>query len=139
MPVRVSKTVSGAGLLVDSSGGFVPNSRHGRRGADKPGAAQRAVAPFPRCRAKDRTASHRRAVEKAAALHGTVRRQRLDHARRTAFGLVRAHDVIAHEGLKTRNMGRAPAPKPAPGRRGAFLSNGAAAKAGLNTSTNDAG
>ena len=34
---------------------------------------------------------------------------------------------------------RAPAPKPDPDRAGSFLSNGAAAKAGLNKSVNDAG
>jgi putative transposase len=36
-------------------------------------------------------------------------------------------------------MSKAPAPKPDPGRPGTFLPNGAAAKAGLNTSINDAG
>jgi transposase len=78
-------------------------------------------------------------VEKVGQLHGKVRRQRLDHAHKTALGLVRAHDVIAHEDLKIRNMSKAPAPKPDPVRPGAFLPNGAAAKAGLNKSINDAG
>jgi len=36
-------------------------------------------------------------------------------------------------------MGKAPAPKPDPDQPGTFLPNGAAAKAGLNTSINDAG
>ncbi|MER5387058.1 transposase, partial [Streptomyces sp. NPDC002688] len=62
-----------------------------------------------------------------------------DHAHKTALDLVRAHDVIAHEDLRIRNMSRAPAPKPDPDRPGSFLPNGAAAKAGLNKSINDAG
>ena len=102
-------------------------------------AAQQALSRFPRCKAKDRTANHQRAVEKVARQHGKVRRQRLDHAHKTALDLVRAYDFIAHEDLKIRNMSKAPAPKPDPDQPGAFLPNGAAAKAGLNTSINDAG
>ena len=34
---------------------------------------------------------------RVARLHGMVRRQRLDHAHKTALALVRAHDVIVHE------------------------------------------
>ncbi len=78
-------------------------------------------------------------MEKVAKLHGKVRRQRLDHAHKTALGLVREHDFIAHEDLKIRNMSRAPVPKPDPDKPGGFLSNGAAAKAGLNKSIHDAG
>lgn len=78
-------------------------------------------------------------MEKVAQLHGKVRRRRLDHAHKTALGLVRAHDVIAPEDLKIRNMSRAPAPKPDPEEPGTFLPNGAAAKAGLNKSIADAG
>ncbi|MFM9698341.1 RNA-guided endonuclease InsQ/TnpB family protein [Streptomyces europaeiscabiei] len=128
-------------FLADSGGDFVPNPRHGRRAAAKLQAAQQALSRFPRRKAKDRTANHQRAVDKVAQLHGKVRRQRLDHAHKTALGLVRAHDVIAHEDLKIRNMSKAPAPKPDPdpGRAGVLLPNGAAAKAGLNRSVNDAG
>ncbi|MCX4905039.1 transposase [Streptomyces sp. NBC_00878] len=128
-----------ANFLADSNGDFVPSPRHGRRAAAKLEAAQQAVSRFPRRKAKDRTANHRRAVEKVAHMRGKVRRQRLDHAHKTALGLVRAHDFIAHEDLKIRNMSKAPAPKPDPSRPGAFLPNGAAAKAGLNKSINDAG
>ena len=128
-----------AGFLADSGGGFVPNPRHGRRAAAKLEAAQRALSRFPRRKAKDRTGNHQRAVEKVAALHGKVRRQRLDHAHKTALGLVRVHDFIAHEDLKIRNMSKAPTPKPDPENAGGLLPNGAAAKAGLNRSINDAG
>jgi putative transposase len=128
-----------ANFLADSNGEFVPSPRHGRRAAAKLQAAQQALSRFPRRKAKERTANHRRAVEKVAQLHGKVRRQRLDHAHKTALGLVRAHDFIAHEDLKIRNMSKAPAPKPDPDQPGIFLPNGAAAKAGLNKSINDAG
>ncbi|MDH6628502.1 transposase [Streptomyces sp. LBL] len=128
-----------ANFLADSNGDFVPSPRHGRRAAAKLEAAQQALSRFPRRKAKDRTKNHQRAVAKVAQLHGKVRRQRLDHAHKTALGLVRAHDFIAHEDLKIRNMSTAPAPKPDPDRPGAFLPNGAAAKAGLNKSINDAG
>lgn len=128
-----------ANFLADSDGTFVPNPRHGRRAAVKLQAAQQALSRFPRCKTKDRTANHRRAVEKVARLHGKVRRQRLDHAHKTALGLVRTHDVIAHEDLRIRNMSKAPAAKPDLDKAGAFLPNRAAAKAGLNRSINDAG
>ncbi|MDQ0955615.1 putative transposase [Streptomyces phaeochromogenes] len=128
-----------ANFLADSNGEFVPSPRHGRRAAAKLEAAQQALARFPRVRRDKRTANHRRAVQKVAGLHRTVRRQRLDHAHKTALGLVREHDVIAHEDLKIRNMVKAPKPKPDPEQPGTFLPNGAAAKAGLNHSISDAG
>ncbi len=128
-----------ANFLADSDGGFVPNPRHGRSAAAKLEAAQQALARFPRVRRDQRTGNHQRAVEKVAALHGRVRRQRLDHAHKTALALVRTYDFIAHEDLKIRNMSRAPAPRPDSAQPGVFLSNGAAAKAGLNKSINDAG
>jgi transposase len=77
-----------------------------------------------------RSANHRRAVEKVAELHRKVRRQRLDHAHKTALKLVREHDFIAHEDLRIRNMVRTAPPKPDPDKPGAFLPNGAAAKTG---------
>jgi putative transposase len=128
-----------ANFLADSNGEFVPSPRHGRRASEKLAAVQQALSRFPRRRAKDRTANHQRAVEKVALLHSKVRRQRLDHAHKTALGLVRAHDFIAHEDLKIHNMSKAPAPKPDPDQAGVFLPNGAAAKAGLNKSIADAG
>ncbi|MFH8739101.1 transposase [Streptomyces sp. NPDC017964] len=86
-----------------------------------------------------RTANHRRAVEKVAKLHRKIRLQRLDHAHKTALDLVRQHDFIPHEDLKIRNMVRRAAPKPDPDTSGAFLPNGASAKAGLNRSISDTG
>ncbi|MGW3651452.1 RNA-guided endonuclease InsQ/TnpB family protein [Streptomyces sp. NPDC000878] len=128
-----------ANFLADSGGGFVENPRHGRRAAAKLEVAQQALSRFPRRKASDRTKNHQRAVEKVAKLHGKVRRQRLDHAHKTVLGLVREHDLIAHEELKIRNMSKAPAPKPDPETPGTFLPNGAGSKAGLDRSIADAG
>ncbi|WP_371503047.1 transposase [Kitasatospora sp. NBC_00374] len=123
-----------ANFLADSNGEFVPNPRHARTVAAKIEAAQRALA-----RCKRRSNRRRKAVAKVADLHRKVRRQRLDHAHKTALGLVRAHDFIAHEDLKIRNMSKAPKPKPDPDQPGVFLPNGSASKAGLNRSIADAG
>ncbi|MFI1973578.1 RNA-guided endonuclease InsQ/TnpB family protein [Streptomyces wedmorensis] len=128
-----------ASFLTTSHGEHVANPHHGRKAAAKLEAAQQALARFPRVRRDKRTANHRRAVQKVADLHRKVRRQRLDHAHKTALDLVREHDFIAHEDLKIRNMVKAPAPKPDPETPGGFLPNGAAAKAGLNRSISDAG
>ncbi|WP_326778406.1 RNA-guided endonuclease InsQ/TnpB family protein [Streptomyces sp. NBC_01445] len=128
-----------ANFLADSNGGFVPNPRHGAKSAAKLEAAQQALSRFLRVRRDKRTANHRRAVEKVAKLHRKIRRQRLDHAHKTALDLVRQHDVIAHEDLKIRNMVRRAAPKPDPDKSGAFLPIGASAKTGLNRSIADAG
>ncbi|MET7844224.1 transposase [Streptomyces sp. NPDC005356] len=128
-----------ANFLTTSDGEFVPSPRHGAKSAAKLEAAQQALSRIPRVRRDRRTANHRRAVEKVAKLHRKVRRQRLDHAHKTALDLVREHDFIAHEDLKIRNMSKAPAPKPDPDTSGGFLPNGAGAKAGLNRSIADAG
>ncbi|MFD0033282.1 RNA-guided endonuclease InsQ/TnpB family protein [Streptomyces sp. NPDC055059] len=128
-----------ANFLTTSDGGFVPNPRHGRSNAAKLEAAQQALSRFPRVRRDKRAANHRRAVEKVAKLHRKVRRQRLDHAHKTALDLVRQHDFIAHEDLRIRNMVRRATPKPDPGMPGGFLPNGAGAKAGLNRAISDAG
>ncbi len=89
-PLPATGSVAGidlgiANFLADSNGEFVPSPRHGRMAAAKLEAAQQALSRFPRRRAKDRTANHQRAVEKVAQLHGKVRRQRLDHAHKTAL------------------------------------------------------
>ncbi|MGW1546904.1 RNA-guided endonuclease InsQ/TnpB family protein [Streptomyces sp. NPDC002346] len=123
-----------ANFLADSGGEFVPNPRHGAKAAARLEAAQQALA-----RCKRGSKRRRKAVETVARLHRKVRRQRLDHAHKTALNLVRDHDFIAHEDLRIRTMSKAPEPKPDPDRPGSFLPNGAAAKAGLNRSISDAG
>ncbi|MGW1091678.1 RNA-guided endonuclease InsQ/TnpB family protein [Streptomyces sp. NPDC002596] len=123
-----------ANFLADSNGEFVPNPRHGRKAAAKLEAAQQALS-----RCKRGSKRRRKAVETVARLHRKVRRQRLDHAHKSALNLVREHDFIAYEDLRIRNMSKAPEPKPDPDQPGSFLPNGAAAKAGLNRSISDAG
>ncbi|MFG2733890.1 transposase [Streptomyces carpaticus] len=126
-------------FLTTSKGVHVPNPRHGKRTADALADAQRALNAFPRRKRQDRTAKHRRAVEKVAELHRKVRRRRTDHAHKTALALVRDYDRIGHERLNIANMVRTPKPKPDPEAPGTFLPNGAASKAGLNRSILDAG
>ncbi|MFF3689484.1 RNA-guided endonuclease InsQ/TnpB family protein [Streptomyces sp. NPDC002187] len=128
-----------AHFLTTSEGKHMANPRHGKRNADALAEAQRALTAFPQCKRNNRSARHRRAVEKVATLHRKVRRQRTDHAHKTALAMVRAYDQIAHERLSIANMVRAPRPKPDPEFPGSFLPNGAAAKAGLNKSVHDAG
>ena len=68
-----------------------------------------------------------------------TRNRRLDFHHKTARRLVSECDVIALEDLHTAGMTRRSAPKPDPGRPGAYLPNGSAAKAGLNKAILDAG
>ncbi len=70
-------------------------------------------------------------------MHGSVARQRLDHAHKIALELVRAYDVIVHEDLNITNMTARPEPRP--NDDDGYSSNGAAAKSGLNKSILDAG
>jgi putative transposase len=121
-----------ASFLATSDSTHVPNPRHLAAAADQLAAAQRDLA-------SKRRGSNRRktAVAKVARLHGKVRRQRLDHAHKTALALVRSHDLIAHENLQVTSMTRRP--KPRPDGSGGHEPNGASAKAGLNKSILDAG
>jgi putative transposase len=125
-------------FFTDSGGVHKENPRFLASMADKLTEAQRVLDTFPK-KTKKRTKKHRAAARKVARLHAKIRRQRLDHHHKTALALVREHDVIGHEILNTAGMTKAPAPKPDPDRDGAFLPNGAAAKAGLNKSILDAG
>jgi putative transposase len=68
-----------------------------------------------------------------------VGNRRRDFHHKTARALVDTYGTIALERLKTANMIRRPKPRPDPAQVGAYLPNGAAAKAGLNRSVLDAG
>lgn len=119
-------------FLTTSDGRHVPNPRHLTATADQLAEAQQSLAR------KQRGGNRRRdAVNRVAALHGKIRRQRLDHAHKIALALVRDHDLIVHENLTIANMTRRPAPRPASD--GTYEPNGAAAKASLNRSVLDAG
>ena len=121
-----------ASFLTISDGTHVPNQRHLAASADRLAAAQQALA-----RCKRRSKRRRKAVDRIAAIHCKTRRQRLDHAHKTALALVRDYDVIAHEALNVAGLTRRPKPRPAGD--GTFEPNGAAAKCGLNRSILDAG
>ena len=121
-----------ASFLTTSDGKHVPNPRPLAAVADRLAVAQQSLA-----RKKRGSNRRRKAVRKVAALHGKVRRTRLDHAHKTALILVRDHDVIVHEAIQPANMTRRPKPRLA--EDGTYEPNGAAAKAGLNRSIHDAG
>lgn len=125
-------------FLTTSDGEHIANPRFLQAAAGELAEAQRHLATFPK-RTRRRTKKHRAAARKVAKIHAQIRRQRLDHAHKTALTLVRDHDAIAHERLNTAGMTRAPRPKPDPEQPGVFLPNQRAAKAGLNRSILDAG
>jgi putative transposase len=117
-----------AAFLTTSDGVQVANPRHLAASAVRLATAQQALA---RCKRGSRR--RRKVRARVAALHGRVRRQRLDHAHKTALWLVRHHDLIAHEALRIGNMTRSAA--------GTVDNPGTnvAAKSGLNRSILDAG
>jgi transposase len=67
-----------------------------------------------------------------ARITAKVTDRRRDWAEKVSTRLVREHDLIVFEKLNIPGMTRKPAPKPDPGKTGAFLPNRARAKAGLN-------
>jgi putative transposase len=117
-----------ASLVITSDGEHVANPRHLAATADRLADAQRDLA-----RRKRGSKRRRKVVARVAALHAKVRRQRLDHAHKTANALVASYDVIVHEDLRIANMTRsASGTIDAPGRN-------VAQKSGLNRSILDAG
>ncbi|MFF3436970.1 RNA-guided endonuclease InsQ/TnpB family protein [Streptosporangium sp. NPDC002721] len=117
-----------ASLVTTSDAEHLDNPRHLAASADRLAVAQRDLA-----RTKRGSKRRRKAVARLAALHGKVRRQRLDGAHKAALRLVRAYDVIAHENLRIAGMTRsASGTVEAPGRN-------VAQKSGLNRSILDAG
>lgn len=67
-----------------------------------------------------------------AAITAKVTDRRKDWAEKISTRLVRDHDLIVFEKLRTKDMVRKPKPKPDPDRPGAFLPNRSRQKAGLN-------
>jgi putative transposase len=125
-------------FLTTSNGEHIENPRFLESSAAELAKAQQHLSTFPK-RTRRRTKKHRAAARAVAKLHAKIRRQRLDHHHKTALALIREYDVIGHEKLNTAGMTKTPAPKPDPEHDGAFLPNGAAAKAGLNRGILDAG
>lgn len=84
--------------------------------------------------ARQTKGSNRRARTKTqlGRLHHRLGDRRRDWVEQTTTELARTYDLVALEALNTTGMTRAPKPKPDPDREGAFLPNGARAKAALN-------
>ncbi|MFF0246584.1 RNA-guided endonuclease InsQ/TnpB family protein [Streptosporangium sandarakinum] len=117
-----------ASLVTTSDGEHLANPRHLAASADRLAAAQRDLA-----RRKRGSKRRRKEVARVAALHGKVRRQRIDYAHKAANTLVCDHDVIVHEDLRIANMTRsASGTIEAPG-------TNVAQKSGLNRSILEAG
>ena len=112
----------------------IENPRHYRKGLKKLALAQQKLA---RCK----RGSHRRerARKVVARAHRKIRNQRRDFLHKAARSLVNRYGLIVMEDLQILNMSKAPEPKQDPEQDGAYLPNGASAKAGLNKSILDAG
>ena len=123
-----------ARFATTSDGQIIPSPAFLRTCAAELTAAQQALV-----RKKRGSANRRRARAKLAGAHRRTRARRADFHHKTARALVQACDAIAVEKLNTAGMTKRPAPKPDPDQPGAYLPNGAAAKAGLNKSILDAG
>jgi putative transposase len=120
-------------FLLTAQGAAVENPRPSRR-------AERSLAKCQRRVSKRVKGSHRRrkAIGVLAKAHQTVQRQRCDFHHKTALALVRQYDTLYVEALQPANLSRRPEPKP-DGTGSGYEHNGAARKAGLNTSLQDAG
>ena len=137
LPLTGRETGIDVGLkvfLITADGELVENPRHYRTAERELKKAQRRVS-------RRTKGSHRRrkAVQVLAKQHQHVQRQRRDFHHKTALTLVRAYDVIYVEAIQPANLSRRPAPKQDESGTGGYAHNGAARKAGLNTSMHDAG
>jgi putative transposase len=130
----VGVDVGVARFLTTSDGEVVANPRFLAASADVIADLERRKA-----RAQQGSGSRKRIRRALAREWRKVRNRRRDFHHKTARALVDSCDVIALEDLNTAGMTKRPTPKPDPERPGAFLPNGAAAKAGLSKSVLDAG
>jgi putative transposase len=117
-----------------STGETIENPRHYRRGLKR-------LKLLQQTKDRKKRGSHRRkrAAKALAKAHRRVRNQRQDFQQKTALALITRFGLIVFEDLQIASMSAAPEPKPDPEKEGAYLPNGASAKAGLNTSILDAG
>jgi putative transposase len=116
-----------------STGEFIDNPRHLRKAKKKLASAQQALS-------RKKRGSHRRkkAAQQVAKCHRKIANCRRDFHHKASRRLVNQYQVIVFEDLKTANLTRRPKPKQDE-ETGAYLPNGASAKAGLNRSILDAG
>lgn len=117
-----------------STGETIENPRHYRTGLKRLKLLQQA-----KDRKKRGSRRRKRAAIALAKAHRKVRNQRKDFHHKAARSLVNRFGLIVFEALNILTMSKAPAPKPDPDKEGAYLPNGASAKAGLTTSILDAG
>jgi putative transposase len=135
LPLTGQETGIDVGLkvfLVTADGEIVENPRRYRKAERQLAKAQRRVS-----RRKKGGKRRKKAVKLLARAHQKVQRQRRDFHQKTALALVREYDTIYLEDLQARNLSRRP--QATPDGNGGYLHNGAAQKAGLNKSINDAG
>jgi putative transposase len=120
-------------FAVLSTGEAIENPRHLREEEAKIAAAYRKIH-------HRKKGSHRRhrAKKELARLYRKVRNRRCDFHHKQSRKLVEQYQIIVFEDLQIKNLTAAPKPKKDE-ETGAYLPNGAAAKAGLNTSILDAG
>lgn len=97
-----------------------------RRLARQTRTAKRDRRKFTDCRNRNKT------LDQLAALRQRLGDRRTDWVEQTTTELASAYDLIAVEDLRVPNMVRRPRPKPDEANTGAFLPNGARAKAALN-------
>jgi len=83
-------------------------------------------------RRKKGSRNRARTQQKLARFHARVARRRRDDIHKATTYLAKNHRLVVVEGLRVKDMTRAPKAKAAPDRPGRFLRNGASAKAGLN-------
>ena len=121
-------------VVAFSDGELVVGEHFGSRATARLAEAQRLLS-----RKQRGSNRRRRQVELVAQLHRSVAQQRHNAAHQLSRRLVNDYDLIVLEDLAITKMVRAPEAKPDPDVPGAFLPNGAAAKARLNRSTHDAG
>ena len=117
-----------------STGETIENPRHYRRELKR-------IKLLSQIKDSRKKGSHRRkrAAIALAKVHRKVRNQRKDFQHKAARTLVNRFGTLVFEDLNILNMSAAPDPKPDPEQDGAYLPNGASAKAGLNQSILDAG
>jgi putative transposase len=115
-----------------SNGTFIDHPRSLRHAENKLAKAQQVLS-------RKQRGSHKRkkAVQRVAKCHRKIANQRKDFQHKASHTLVNQYQNIVFEDLQVKNLTKAPAPKQ--DENGKYVSNGAAAKAGVNKSILDAG
>jgi putative transposase len=131
---EVGVDVGVARFLTTSDGEVVANPRFLAASAEVIADLQRR-----KSHAKPGSGNRKRLRRALAKEWRKIRNRRRNFHHKTARALVDSCDVIALEALNPAGMTKRPGPKPDPDKPGAYLSNRAAAKAGLNKAILDTG